>query len=43
MIGQQPLEGRTAVDGNANGVVAGVFDVGKVDDPAVLVLLTDHG
>lgn len=44
MIGRRPLEGGTEGDGNnANGVVVGMFDVGKVDDPAVLVLLTDHG
>lgn len=43
MIFQRGLEEGTEGDGNANGVVAGVFDVGKVDDPAVLELLTDHG
>ena len=29
--------------GSANGVVIGVFGVGKVDVPAVLVFVTDHG
>ena len=29
--------------GGANGVVIGVLDVGKVDVPAVLVFVTDHG
>ena len=29
--------------GGANGVVIGVFDVGKVDVPVVLVFVTDHG
>ena len=29
--------------GGANGVVIGVFDVGKVDVPIVLVFITDHG
>ena len=29
--------------GGANGVVIGVFDVGKVDIPVVLVFVTDHG
>ena len=29
--------------GGANGVVIGVFDVGKMDIPVVLVLVTDHG
>ena len=28
--------------GGANGVVIGVFDVGKVDVPVVLVFVTDH-
>ena len=29
--------------GGANGVVIGVFDVGKMDVPVVLVFVTDHG
>ena len=29
--------------GGANGVVIGVFDVGKMDVPIVLVFVTDHG
>ena len=29
--------------GGANAVVIGVFDVGKVDVPVVLVFVTDHG
>ena len=29
--------------GGANGVVTGVFDVGKMDVPDVLVLITDDG
>ena len=29
--------------GGANGVVIGVFDVGKVGLPVVLVFVTDHG
>ena len=29
--------------GGANGVAIGVFDVGKVDIPVVLVFVTDHG
>ena len=29
--------------GGANGIVIGVFDVGKVDIPVVLVFVTDHG
>ena len=29
--------------GGANGVVIGVFDVGKIDVPVVLVFVTDHG
>ena len=29
--------------GGANGVVIGVFDVGKVGVPVVLVFVTDHG
>ena len=29
--------------GGANGVVIGVFDVGKVDVPVVLVFVTNHG
>ena len=29
--------------GGANGVVIGVFDVGKMDAPVVLVFVTDHG
>ena len=29
--------------GGANGVVIGIFDVGKVDVPVVLVFVTDHG
>ena len=29
--------------GSANGVVIGVFDVGKVDVPVVLVFVADHG
>ena len=29
--------------GGANGVVIGVFDVGKMDIPVVLVFVTDHG
>ena len=29
--------------GGANGVVIGVFDVGKMNVPVVLVLVTDHG
>ena len=29
--------------GGANGVVIGVFDVGEVDVPVVLVFVTDHG
>ena len=28
--------------GGANGVVIGVFDVGKMDVPVVLVFVTDH-
>ena len=29
--------------GGANGVVIGVFDVGEMDVPFVLVFVTDHG
>ena len=29
--------------GGANGVVIGVFDVGKMNAPVVLVFVTDHG
>ena len=29
--------------GGANGVVIGVFDVGKMDVLVVLVFITDHG
>ena len=29
--------------GGANGVVIGVFNVGKMDVPVVLVFVTDHG
>ena len=29
--------------GSANGVVIGVFDVGKMDGPVVLAFVTDHG
>ena len=29
--------------GGANEVVIGVFDVGKMDIPVVLVFVTDHG
>ena len=29
--------------GDANGVVIGVFDVGKMDVPVVLVFVTDRG
>ena len=29
--------------GGINGIVIGVFDVGKVDVPVVLVFVTDHG
>ena len=29
--------------GGANGVVIGVFDVGKVDVPVVLVFVIGHG
>ena len=29
--------------GGANGVVIGVYDVGKIDVPVVLVFVTDHG
>ena len=29
--------------GGANGVVIGVFDVGKMDVPVVLVFVADHG
>ena len=29
--------------GGANGVVIGVFDVGKMDVPVVSVFVTDHG
>ena len=29
--------------GGANGIVIGIFDVGKVDVPVVLVFVTDHG
>ena len=29
--------------GGANGVVIGVFDVGKIDVPVVLVFVTDNG
>ena len=29
--------------GGANGVVIGIFDVGKVDVPVVLMFVTDHG
>ena len=29
--------------GGANGVVLGVFDVGKMDVPVVLAFVTDHG
>ena len=29
--------------GGANGVVIGVFDVGNMDVPVVLVFVTDHG
>ena len=29
--------------GGANGVVIGVFDVGKMYVPVVLVFVTDHG
>ena len=29
--------------GGANGAVIGIFDVGKVDVPVVLVFVTDHG
>ena len=29
--------------GGANGVIIGVFDVGKVEVPVVLVFVTDHG
>ena len=29
--------------GSANVVVIGVFDVGKMDVPVVLVFVTDHG
>ena len=29
--------------GSANGVVIGVFDVGKMDVPFVLVFIADHG
>ena len=29
--------------GGANGVVIGVFDVGQMDVPVVLVFVTDHG
>ena len=29
--------------GGTNGVVIGVFDVGKMDVPVVLVFVTDHG
>ena len=27
----------------ANGVVVGVFDVGKVNVPVILAFVTDHG
>ena len=29
--------------GSANGVVIGVFDLGKMDAPVVLVFVADHG
>ena len=29
--------------GGADGVVIGVFDMGKMDVPVVLVFVTDHG
>ena len=29
--------------GDANRVVIGVFDMGKMDVPVVLVFVTDHG
>ena len=29
--------------GSTNGVVIGVFDVGKMDFPVVLVFIADHG
>ena len=29
--------------GGANGVVIGVFNVGKMDVPVVLVFVADHG
>ena len=29
--------------GGANGVVIGVFDVGKMDVPVALVFVADHG
>ena len=29
--------------GGANGVVIGVFDVGKMDVPVVLMFVTNHG
>ena len=29
--------------GGANRVVLGVFDLGEVDIPVVLVFITDHG
>ena len=35
------IEGKAR--GGANGVVIGVFDVGKMDVPVVLVFVTDHG
>ena len=34
---------RDKARGGANGVVIGVFDVGKMDVPVVLVFVTDHG
>ena len=35
------IEGKAR--GGANGVVIGVFDVGKMDAPVVLVFVADHG
>ena len=29
--------------GGANGVVIGVFDVGKMDVPVILVFVANHG
>ena len=35
------IEGETR--GGANGVVIGIFDMGKMDVPVVLVFIANHG